>query len=371
MTSPARIAVLGAGGFLGSHLVPALLRRTACEIDVVDLAFDKLDLALGADLSPVDLARVHRRQARVEDPAVVDEIVGRCATVVSLTALCNPALYNTEPLAVIDANYTHLVPLVSACTARRRRLIHFSTCEVYGRVALDVSGAPAARMNEASTGLFLGPVSQERWTYACAKQLLERLIWAHGQHRGLEFTIIRPFNVIGARMDFVPGIDGEGIPRVLASFMGALLRGEPLPLVDGGQQRRSFIAVEDFVEAVVRVVERPAACRGAILNLGHPSNDVSIRVLASKLGAVYATVVPGAPRASTVEISAEAFYGAGYDDTRERIPDVDLARRLLDWEPKITLDDMLPGIVADYVNRYQPRLGAEQPVPRAAGAGRR
>ena len=89
--------------------------------------------------------------------------------------------------------------------------------------------------------LFLGPVHRERWSYACAKQLLERLIWAHGHHGRLSFTIVRPFNVIGTRMDYLPGIDGEGIPRVFASFMAALLRQEELLLVDGGEQKRALL----------------------------------------------------------------------------------------------------------------------------------
>ena len=149
-------------------------------------------------------------------------------------------------------------------------------------------------MNEETSALWLGPLHRERWTYACAKQLLERVIFASGRHHGLPFTIVRPFNVIGPRMDFVPDIDGEGIPRVLAAFMSALLRGEEMALVDGGGQRRSFVSVEDFVQAVVRIVERPAACRGEVFNLGNPSNDLSIAELAEQIGRAYQQQVPQA-----------------------------------------------------------------------------
>jgi UDP-apiose/xylose synthase len=309
--------------------------------------------------------------ASIDAPGLLDELTSRCDTVVSLTALCNPSLYNTQPLAVIDANYTDLVPLVKSCAARGRRLIHFSTCEVYGRAGLEGPGVPVARMSEARTGFFLGPVEQERWTYACAKQLLERLIWAHGHHGGLDFTIIRPFNVIGPRMDFLPGIDGDGIPRVLASFMGALLRGQDLPLVDGGHQRRSFIAVDEFIEAVVRVVRRPGPCRGAILNLGNPANDVSIRTLAELLRDAFAARLPAAPTVGLVDVSGQSFYGLGYDDSQERIPDIARACALLDWQPRLTLAQMLPGIVDDYVDRYGQDLALRQARRQAAGAGRR
>jgi UDP-apiose/xylose synthase len=358
---PERIAILGAGGFLGSHLVATLLARGARAIDAVDVDFRKLE---------VKDARVHRIAARVEDPRVVEEVVGRCDVVLSLTALCNPALYNTEPLAVIDASFSHLVPMVASVAGKHKRLIHFSTCEVYGRAALDAEGNPAETMNEESTGSFLGPVHRERWTYACAKQLLERVIWAYGRHHGLDFTIVRPFNVIGARMDFLPGVDGDGVPRVLASFMNALLRGEELLLVDGGRQRRSFISVEDFTEAIVRIVERPAVCRGEILNIGNPDNDVTIRELAEALGAAFASCVEGSAPLRLAEITGEELYGSGYDDCSVRIPEIGKARRLLGWEPRTPLAAMLPGIVRDYAVRYRAVLRGGRAIELARAGAR-
>jgi UDP-apiose/xylose synthase len=351
-----RIAVLGAGGFLGSHLVPALLSRTGAVIDAVDVTFAKL--------APTPADRVRRLQARLDRPGLLDELTDRCDVVVSLTAICNPAVYNRDPLAVIDASYTDLVPLVKLCADRRRWLVHFSTCEVYGRVALDGEGRPTERMHEDTTAMFLGPVAKERWSYACAKQLLERVIFAHGAHGDLPFTIVRPFNVIGPRMDWLPDLDGEGVPRVLANFMGALLRGQPLPLVDGGEQRRCFTSVDDFVDGVVRILERPQACQGEILNLGNPDNDVSIRVLAELLRQTYALCVPGAPVPGVVDVPAETLYGPGYDDSRERNPDIGKARRLLDWRPSTSLAGMLPGIVDDYVARYAPLLSRSRVAAR-------
>jgi UDP-apiose/xylose synthase len=287
-----------------------------------------------------------------------------------LTALCNPALYNTVPLEVIDANYTHLLPWVKRCAERGVRLVHFSTSEVYGRMAIHTSGERTTEMNEEATGLFLGPVDCERWSYACAKQLLERVIWAYGRHQNLSFTIVRLFNVIGPRMDFLPGEDGEGTPRVLASFMNALLRGEELPLVDGGRRRRTFMSTADLVEALLRIVERPQACRGQILNLGNPANDVSIRELGEMLAGEFAARVPDAPVGRFRDVTAEELYGAGYDDSEERIPDIGKARALLEWEPEETLGDMLPSIVDDYVVRYASLLRSTLP-PLAMCAGSR
>ena len=345
--TPERIAVLGAGGFIGSHLVPALAGR-GWEIDAVDVTFAKLGPTNG---------RVRTIEARIDRPGLLEELVERCDAVVSLTALCNPALYNTRPLEVIDASYTELVPLVKLCTARAKWLIHFSTCEVYGRAAHDGEGLPTARMSEDRSALWLGPVHHERWSYACAKQLLERVIYASGRHHGLPFTIVRPFNVIGPRMDFLPDIDGQGLPRVLAAFMGALMRGKNLLLIDGNRQRRSFIFIDDFVDGVLRIVERRPAAEGEIFNLGNPTNDVSIAELASLCGRVYTAQVPGSSPRTRV-VTAEELYGVGYDDSEERVPDITKAEERLGFCPRTALLAMLPAIVADYVARYAPLIAA-------------
>lgn len=356
---PKRLTVLGAGGFLGSHLVPEFLTRfDACRVDAVDVDFTKL-----AGEHP----RLRKLQGRVEDPALVREVTEHADVVLSLTALCNPAQYSTIPLEVIDASFTHLLPLVNRCAERQLRLIHFSTAEVYGLRAVGPDGLPTTEMSEDSSCLQLGPIHKERWSYACAKQLLERVIWAHGEHHGLPFTLIRPFNTIGPRMDYLPGIDGEGTPRVLACFMNRLLRGEPLELVDGGVQRRSFMAVGDMVEAVCRVIERQRACDKQIINLGNPDNDVSIAELAAEMARVFAEIVPGAAPARFQHVSAGDFYGPGYEDTAERIPDLRKARRLLGWQPRQRLTEMLPDIVSDYVERYAESVALSRPR-RASGA---
>jgi UDP-apiose/xylose synthase len=350
--SPPRIAVLGAGGFIGSHLVPALLARPGgADVEAVDINLTKLETRS---------RRLTRIERRLDSPGLIDGLTARCDVIVSLTALCNPALYNTRPLDVIDASFTDLVPLVKLCAVRGNWLVHLSTCEVYGRIALDVDGRAMNEMREDETALFLGPVDRERWTYAAAKQLLERVIWAHGRHAGLKFTLVRPFNVIGPRMDFVPGVDGEGIPRVLASFMHALMTGRDLPIVDGGTQRRAFVFVDDFIEALMRILDRPRQCQGEILNLGNPDNDVTIRELAREVASAYHARRPDTPAARFRDVTAQDYYGPGYDDSLVRIPSIAKAERLLEWRPRMGLREMLPAIVDDYLARYEPLLAARR-----------
>ena len=113
---------MGGGGFLGSHVVQALLEETDWKVRAVDTTFEKLSVS-----SP----RLERIQASIQDPGLLDSATASSEILVSTTALCTPALYNQRPVEVIEANFTQLVPLVNMCTQRGRWLVHFSTCEVY------------------------------------------------------------------------------------------------------------------------------------------------------------------------------------------------------------------------------------------------
>jgi UDP-apiose/xylose synthase len=95
---------------------------------------------------------------------------------------------------------------------------------------------------------------------------------------------------------------------------------------------------------------------------------VSIAELGRALAAEFARAVPGAQPARFESVSADQFYGPGYDDSRERVPDIEKARRLLDWMPLQSLSDMLPGIVEDYVARYGPRMADATAAPQASFA---
>ena len=343
---PVCISVLGGGGFLGSHLVERLIADTVWHVRVVDTDFSKLS---------VDSERLTRIQKPLQSPGLVEELVGWSDVLVSMTALCNPALYNTRPVEVIHESFTHLIPLVQLCADKNKWLVHLSTCEVYGKPEPSPDRHQRSHMSEDTSLLIFGPVEKERWSYACAKQLMERLIWAQGKHAGLDFTIVRPFNVIGPRMDFIPGVDGEGVPRVLACFMHALLFGEPLKLVADGLQRRSFIYVDDFIDGLMGVLLHPKASQGEIVNLGNADNEVSMLELAERMVSVFREQVGPVADPATLWVPAVEFYGSGYDDSNFRVPDMDKARRLFGFNPRWDLDTMLEVIVEDYVQRYGKR----------------
>jgi len=350
---PRTVLVLGAGGFIGSHLVERLLADGGRRVVGVDLESRKVEPLLGRP-------GFDFRRFDVGDAGRLGAAIAECDAVVNLASLCNPSLYNTRALETIESNLLAAIPVVRACRDARKRLVHFSTCEVYGRTLAGFAPEGSAFredpanwvLSEESSPMLLGPIAKERWCYAAAKGLLERVIRAEGRENGLRWTILRPFNFLGPRMDFLPGVDGEGLPRVLACFLEALLRRRPLPLVDGGRARRTFVAVEEAVDATVRVLDRSDAADGRVFNLGNPANEHTIADLAARIVRVWERET-GAPFAPGVrEVPAEEFYGEGYEDSDRRVPDVALARTLLGWEPRETLDSILARVVPWFRREY-------------------
>lgn len=370
------VAIVGCGGFIGSHLLDAVLERTRWRVFGVDLDFYRLQHRLNHE-------RCEFLCADLADPSVVERIA-QFPLVVNLAAICTPSRYMGEACEVIRSNYDHPAALAEACAKSGSWLVHFSTSEIYGRTAPD-----SGELEEDSTPAVFGPVTASRWSYATAKLLAERYI---AGLPGLKWTVVRPFNFVGPYMDFMPGIDGEGIPRVLANFSTALLRGEPLKLVNGGKAKRCFTSVHDAVDFLFALF---AAGSGAVLeagfetasdadsktaqdagsgkaqvsgsktapdsgvfsqafNVGNPENEVSIAELAGKMRSIFAKVrgvdVSTLPEPQVV--SGEEYYGAGYDDSMRRMPSVAKAERLLGFKARIPLDVALEESLSWFVGHY-------------------
>ncbi|KAL6204938.1 hypothetical protein ACLB2K_022204 [Fragaria x ananassa] len=376
---PMTICMIGAGGFIGSHLCEKLMAETPHKVLALDVYNDKIKHLLEpSDGHPwSDRIQFHRlnikHDSRLEGLIKTSDLLldlvlngsDSLSQTINLAAICTPADYNTRPLDTIYSNFIDALPVVKYCSENNKRLIHFSTCEVYGKTigSFLPKDSPLRQdpeyylLKENDSPCIFGSIEKQRWSYACAKQLIERLIYAEGAENGLEFTIVRPFNWIGPRMDFIPGIDGpsEGVPRVLACFSNNLLRREPLKLVDGGESQRTFVYIKDAIDAVMLMIENPARANGHIFNVGNPNNEVTVRQLGEMMTEVYAKV-SGEPKLEqpTIDVSSKEFYGVGYDDSDKRIPDMTIINRQLGWNPKTSLWDLLESTLT-----YQHRTYAE------------
>lgn len=358
-----KILNLGAGGFIGSHLTERLLRE-GHRVTAVDIYAEKLD----GFLRHKNLTFIQQdiRQSEWDLGGLVED----ADLVVDLIAYANPGLYVRMPLEVFRLNFVENLKIADACVRQNKRLIQFSTCEVYGRTATTLKTARIAdpedpihaTFAEDESELILGPVCKHRWIYSCAKQLLERVLHAYGLERNFNYTIIRPFNFIGPRIDFLPS-ERDGIPRVFSFFMDALLHGTEMKLVDGGTQRRCYTYIADAIDCIYRIViDAEGVCNRQIFNIGSPQNEISIRQLAEMMKEIYAARfrVPDVPLPRIVSVAGDEFYGDGYEDSDRRIPDITKARTLLHWEPKWELREMLESTMKYFVDEYRNAKGQAQ-----------
>jgi nucleoside-diphosphate-sugar epimerase len=170
------------------------------------------------------------------------------------------------------------------------------------------------------------------------------------QH-GLDYTLFRPFNWIGSGLDSI-NTAKEGSSRVITQFLGHIVRGEPIKLVDGGTQKRAFTYIDDGVAALMKIIDNPAhVASGKIYNIGNPANNFSVRELATmmlELALTYPEYAPTARQVQIVETTADAYYGTGYQDVQNRVPNIDNTMHDLDWKPTVTMKDALKFIFDAY-----------------------
>jgi len=333
-----KLLILGVNGFIGHHLSEAVIGGTDWDVYGMDLECDRL-----ANL--LDNPRFHFFEGDITiNREWVEYHIRKCDVLLPLVAIATPATYISDPLRVFELDFEANLPLIRACVKHRKRVIFPSTSEIYGM-------SPEREFHPYESALVLGPVPKSRWIYSCSKQLLDRVIWAYGAEHKLDFTLFRPFNWIG------PGLDRmltpkEGSSRVLTQFLGNIVRGENIQLVDGGSQRRCFTFISEGIECLMKIIVNPGgvAC-GKIYNIGNPNNDLSVRQLAEMMLAIAKSIdsyAEGAARVRLVEVSAEKYYGAGYQDVRGRVPWIGNTTEELGWIPHVDMSTALRRIFESY-----------------------
>ena len=338
-----KVCVVGAGGFIGSHLCEHLLIKDY-QVTGVDLS----DLRLSGILEHPNFNWQTMDYSLGENPQILAQ---NHPVVNNAAALCNPSLYNTQDLQVMHSNFNAPQKLANECAETGTWLIHFSTSEIYGY------GDATQALHE-STPSNLGSVGARRWSYATAKLLLERWLVGLEKERNLAWTVIRPFNILGPRMDYIPGVDGQGTPRVMANFSSALLKGQALPIVDGGKAQRAFTWVGDAVKAVELILKNPSSSKNQAFNIGNPANEISMIALAQQMVEIYRKIQSQNPHLAPVakpalrHVKGTEYYGPGYEDSIRRLPDISKAQKLLSWQPQTDLLTTLYGCLEWFTQHY-------------------
>ncbi|HOM11861.1 MAG TPA: bifunctional UDP-4-keto-pentose/UDP-xylose synthase [Rubrivivax sp.] len=333
-----KVLILGVNGFIGHHLTRHIIEGTDWQVYGMDMQSDRV--------TPwMDHPRFRFFEGDITiNKEWIEYHVRKCDVVLPLVAIATPATYVREPLRVFELDFEANLPIVRHCVKYRKRVVFPSTSEVYG-MCTDEAFDPEA------SHLVYGPIDKPRWIYACSKQLMDRVIHAYGMQEGLRYTLFRPFNWIG------PGLDSlntpkEGSSRVITQFLGHIVRGEPIRLVDGGSQKRSFTYVDDGIGALVKIIANAGGVADAkIYNIGNPRNNYSVRELAEMMLALAKSLPEyrdSASRVRLVEVASEAYYGGGYQDVLQRVPDIGRTQADLDWQPKVGMDAALAALFAYY-----------------------
>ena len=326
-----KVLILGVNGFIGNALTHRILTTTDWEVYGLDMACDKLERSLGDP-------RFHFLEGDITiNKEWIEYHIKKCDVVLPLVAIATPVTYVKDPLRVFELDFEENLKIIRQCVKHKKRVVFPSTSEVYGM-------SPDREFDEESSPLMLGPINKERWIYSCAKQMLDRVIYAYGEHEGLRYTLFRPFNWIGPKLDSISTAK-EGSSRVLTQFLYNILAGEPIQLVDGGAQRRSFTFIEDGIDCLMKIIEDKDGCAsGKIFNIGNPGNDLSVRELAEKLLSLvkeFPDYREKAENCKLIEVSSGEYYGKGYQDMLTRVPSVKNAKQCLGWEPVTTVDEAL------------------------------
>ncbi len=333
-----RVLILGVNGFIGHHLSQAIIGSTDWEIHGMDMQTERISDLLSEP-------RFHFFEGDITiNREWIEYHVKKCDVVLPLVAIATPATYVREPLRVFELDFEANLPIVRACVRYRKRIVFPSTSEVYGM-------SRDAEFDPESSELVLGPINKPRWIYSCAKQLMDRVIHAYGQQEGLDYTLFRPFNWIGAGLDSI-NTAKEGSSRVITQFLGHIVRGETIKLVDGGTQKRAFTYIDDGIAALLKIIaNKDGVATGKIYNIGNPANNWSVRELAEKMLEMarrYPEYAENAARVTIVDTTALAYYGKGYQDVQNRVPKITNTSADLDWKPVVAMDDALARIFDAY-----------------------
>jgi len=325
-----RVLILGVNGFIGNHLSERLLR---------DDKYDVYGLDIGSDA--IERLRSHPNFHFVEgDISIhsewIEYHIKKCDVVLPLVAIATPIEYTRNPLRVFELDFEENLKLVRYCVKYNKRVIFPSTSEVYGM-------CQDKNFDEDTSNLIVGPINKQRWIYSVSKQLLDRVIWAYGA-KGLNFTLFRPFNWMGPRLDRLDSAR-IGSSRAITQLILNLVEGTPIRLFDGGEQKRCFTDIADGIEALARIVDNENdSCNGQVINIGNPDNEASIRQLGEELLRQFEAHPLRSnfpPFAGFRDVESKAFYGAGYQDVEHRKPSIENAKRLLNWEPTVEMSETI------------------------------
>ena len=313
-----RVLVTGGAGFLGSHLCDRLIEK-GCDVICVD------NLYTGSKRNIIQLLsnpyfELYRHDITFPLFIEVDEIY-------NLACPASPIHYQNDPVQTTKVNVHGSINMLGLAKRLKIKILQASTSEVYG----DPTEHPQTESYRGNVNC-IGP----RSCYDEGKRCAETLFFDYYRQHKLQIKVARIFNTYGPRMHINDG-------RVVSNFVVQALQGKPITVFGDGKQSRSFCYVDDLIEGLIRLLNSPDDVTGPV-NLGNPG-EFTILELAEKIIAL------------TGSKSDLIFKSLPEDDPRQRRPDITIANKVLDWKPKVPLDEGLKKTVAYFDELLSSPLG--------------
>jgi UDP-glucuronate decarboxylase len=313
-----RVLITGGAGFLGSHLCESLIEK-GCDVICVD------NLYTGSKRNIIPLLsnpyfELYRHDITFPLFMEVDEIY-------NLACPASPIHYQNDPVQTTKVNVHGSINMLGLAKRLKIKILQASTSEVYG----DPTEHPQTESYRGNVNC-IGP----RSCYDEGKRCAETLFFDYYRQHKLQIKVARIFNTYGPRMHINDG-------RVVSNFVVQALQGKPITVFGDGKQSRSFCYVDDLIEGLIRLLNSPDDVTGPV-NLGNPG-EFTILELAEKI-----IVLTGSK-------SDLIFKSLPEDDPRQRRPDITIANKVLDWKPKVPLDEGLIKTVAYFDELLSSPLG--------------
>ncbi|MBI3318383.1 MAG: GDP-mannose 4,6-dehydratase [Candidatus Omnitrophica bacterium] len=315
-----QVLVTGGGGFIGSHLTDALLKRGNGVTVLDDFSTGRLENVAHHDGHP----RFDLVTGTILNEALVDKLVERVDTVYHLAAAVGVELIVKKPLQSLVTNIRGSEIVFEMAHRYRKKVLITSTSEIYGKN----TNGPLKEDEDR----ILGSPLKSRWSYSTAKAVDEILAYTYWKEKGIPTVIVRLFNTVGPRQT---GAYGMVIPR----FVQQALRGEPLTVHGTGKQSRCFLHVDDAVRGIMALMDSPSA--GEAFNLGS-QEEVTIEELARRVIALTGS------SSGISHLAYDQAYEEGFEDMARRVPDTAKAKRLVGFVPTMKLDDILESVIDYY-----------------------
>lgn len=315
-----KVLITGGAGFIGSHLSERLIAEGHAVTALDDLSTGRRENLAGIAGSN----RFRLIEGSVLDAALVQGLVDDADVIFHLAAAVGVKLIMDEPSKSILTNVNGTENVLKAAIRDKKLTFIASTSEVYGKA----TKFPFAEDDD----LTIGATRNLRWSYASAKQLDEFLALAYVREVGLPAIVLRFFNTTGPRQTGRYGM-------VLPNFVQSALDGRPLLVHGTGEQTRCFGHVADVVEALVRLMDTPAA-RGEVFNVAN-DQEISIRSLAEEV------IAATGSRSDIRLIPYSDVYPPGFEDMARRLPDVSKLERTIGFRPRRPLSEIIRDIIAE------------------------